>query len=45
MNTDVDTLAETGIINSPGCWRAGDYFVADVQALISRITSYVRKGE
>ena len=42
LDTDVDTLAEAGIINSPDYWRAGDYSAANVQALIGKMADYVR---
>ena len=40
LDTDVDTLAEAGIINSPDYWRAGDYSAANVQALIGKMADY-----
>lgn len=43
LDTDVDTLAEAGIINSPDYWRAGDYSAANVQALIGKMADYVRE--
>ena len=45
LDTDVDTLAEAGIINSPDYWRAGDYSAANVQALIGKMADYVREDE
>ena len=42
LDTDVDTLAEAGIINSPDYWRAGGYSAANVQALIGKMADYVR---
>ena len=45
LDTDVDTLAEAGIINSPDYWRAGDYSVANVQALIGKMADYVREDD
>ena len=45
LDTDVDTLAEAGIINSPDYWRAGDYSAANVQALIGKMADYVREDD
>ncbi|MBM6791750.1 N-acetylmuramoyl-L-alanine amidase, partial [Flavonifractor plautii] len=45
LDTDVDTLAEAGIINSPDYWRAGDYTAANVQALIGKMADYVREDD
>jgi len=45
LDTDVDTLTEAGIINSPDYWRAGDYSAANVQALIGKMADYVREDE
>lgn len=45
LDTDVDTLAEAGIINSPDYWRAGAYSAANVQALIGKMADYVREDE
>ena len=36
LDTDVDTLAEAGIINSPDYWRAGDYSAANVRRSSAR---------
>ena len=45
LDTDVDTLTEAGIINSPDYWRAGDYSAANVQALIGKMADYVREDD
>ena len=45
LDTDVDTLTEAGIINSPDYWRAGGYSAANVQALIGKMADYVREDE
>ena len=45
LDTDVDTLAEAGILYRPDDGRAGDYSAANVQALIGKMADYVREDE
>lgn len=45
LDTDVDTLAAAGILNSPDYWKGGDYSAANVQALIGKMADYVREGK
>ena len=45
LDTDVDTLANVGIIDQPDYWKAGNYSAANVQALIGKMADYVREDE
>lgn len=45
LDTDVDTLAAAGILNSPDYWKGGDYSAANVQALIGKMADYVREDK
>ena len=45
LDTDVDTLANVGIIDQPDYWKAGNYSKDTVEALIGKTADYVREDE
>ena len=45
LDTDVDTLANVGIIDQPDYWKAGNYSKDTVEALIGKTADYVREDD
>lgn len=45
LDTDVDTLANVGIIDQPDYWKAGNYSKDTVEALIEKTADYVREDD
>ena len=45
LDTDVDTLANVGIIDQPDYWKAGNYSKDTVGALIGKTADYVREDD
>ena len=45
LDTDVDTLANIGIIDQPDYWKAGNYSKDTVEALIGKTADYVREDD
>ena len=43
LDTAVDKLAAAGLINSPDYWKAGDYSVENVQALLIKWAASIGK--